>query len=49
MTEEELKEILNLLEKDGWNPKLCDTKVPFYDAVGGCFNDSAQEEVRFAF
>lgn len=36
MTKRELGEILTILENDGWDPKLCDTKVPFYDAVVPC-------------
>jgi len=31
MTEEELKEITALLERQGWSPMLCDTPVPLYD------------------
>ena len=31
MNEQELKEILKLLEEAGWEPKLCDTSIPYYD------------------
>ena len=31
MDEQELKDIFDLLEKQGWKPMLCDTPVPFYD------------------
>lgn len=36
MNEQELKETLELLEKQGWNPLLCDTPVPFYDSPVKC-------------
>ena len=31
MTEQELKEIFELLEAQGLRPRLCDTPVPYYD------------------
>ena len=31
MTNQELQEIFELLEKSGMNPRLCDTPVPFYE------------------
>ena len=31
MTEQELKEIFELLERSGMNPQLCDTPVPYYE------------------
>ena len=31
MTEQELKEIFDLLERLGMNPQLCDTPVPYYE------------------
>lgn len=33
MTEDELREILSLLEKAGWQPQLCDTPIPLYESV----------------
>ena len=33
ITENEVKEILELLEKAGWQPQLCDTPVPAYESV----------------
>ena len=33
MDEEELKEIMLLLEKAGWQPQLCDTPLPAYESV----------------
>ena len=36
MTKKEIQEILKMLKEDGWDPKLCDTKVPYYDAVVPC-------------
>ena len=32
MTNEELQEIFRLLEQDGWEPKLCDTPIPYIDS-----------------
>ena len=31
MTEQELKEIFDLLERSGMTPQLCDTSVPYYE------------------
>ena len=31
MTEQELKEVFELLERSGMNPQLCDTPVPYYE------------------
>ena len=31
MTEQEFNELFKLLEAQGWEPRLCDTPVPFYD------------------
>jgi hypothetical protein len=36
MTEEELKEIMALLEAEGWQPQLCDTQVPRYVGKANC-------------
>lgn len=33
MTEDELRAILALLEKAGWQPQLCDTPIPLYESV----------------
>ena len=33
---DDLKEIFELLEQQGWNPRLCDTPVPYYDAAVPC-------------
>ena len=33
MSEKEVKEILELLEKAGWEPQLCDTPLPAYESV----------------
>ena len=33
ITENEVKEILERLEKAGWQPLLCDTPVPAYESV----------------
>ena len=33
ITENEVKEILERLEKAGWQPQLCDTPVPAYESV----------------
>ena len=33
MNEQELKEIMLLLEKAGWQPQLCDTPLPAYESV----------------
>lgn len=33
---EELKETFALLEAQGWNPRLCDTPVPYFDAGIPC-------------
>lgn len=32
----DLKEIFELLEQQGWNPRLCDTPVPYYDTAVPC-------------
>lgn len=32
MINEELQEIFRLLEQDGWEPKLCDTPIPYIDS-----------------
>ena len=29
---EKLQQIIDELEAAGWNPRLCDTRVPFIDA-----------------
>ena len=44
MTKKEIQDILNMLREDGWDPKLCDTKVPFYDAVVPCGKPEDIEE-----
>ena len=31
MTEQELKEVFELMERSGMNPQLCDTPVPYYE------------------
>ena len=31
MNEEDMKEIMLLLEKAGWQPQLCDTPLPAYE------------------
>ena len=31
MTEQELQEIMQMLEAQGFRPMLCDTPVPYYD------------------
>ena len=31
LTNEEMKEIMETLEKSGMNPRLCNTPVPYYD------------------
>lgn len=31
-----MKALMAQLERDGWNPKLCDTRVPFYDTSVPC-------------
>ena len=36
MTEQELKEVFELLEAQGWKPMLCDTPVPLYDNEVAC-------------
>lgn len=36
MNEQEFKEVLEILEKKGWKPMLCDTPVPFYDGRVPC-------------
>ena len=36
MNEQELKEILQQLEEQGWRPLLCDTPVPVYDGRVPC-------------
>jgi hypothetical protein len=36
MDSEELKEIMELLEQQGWKPLLCDTPVPFYNNPVKC-------------
>lgn len=33
---EELRELFALLDEQGWNPQLCDTPVPYYDAGVPC-------------
>lgn len=33
---EELKDIIEVLEKKGWQPMLCDTPVPFFDNPVSC-------------
>ena len=42
MTEQELKEIFELLEAQGLRPKLYDTPVPFYDEHVPCGSSSFQ-------
>lgn len=36
MNEQELKDIFEILEAQGWKPRLCDTPVPFYDGRVPC-------------
>ena len=36
MTEEELKEMMALLEAEGWQPQLCDTRVPRFVGKTSC-------------
>ena len=36
MTEEELKEMMALLEAEGWQPQLCDTQVPRFVGKASC-------------
>ena len=36
MTEQELKELFEVLEAQGWKPQLCDTPVPLYDGRVPC-------------
>lgn len=36
MTEQEFKDIFDLLEAQGWKPMLCDTPVPLYDGRVPC-------------
>ena len=31
MTEQELKEVFELMERSGMTPQLCDTPVPYYE------------------
>ncbi|MBO4800877.1 MAG: hypothetical protein J5545_03330 [Bacteroidaceae bacterium] len=50
MTKEELEEIFRELEAQGWEPKLCDTPVPFFDTRVPCGEpnqvfDDCREEV----
>lgn len=33
MKDKELKEVLEILEKAGWQPQLCDTPIPVYESV----------------
>lgn len=36
MTEQELKDLFELLRSQGWEPQLCDTPVPYYDNAVPC-------------
>ena len=36
MNEQELKELFEVLEAQGWKPQLCDTPVPLYDGRVPC-------------
>ena len=36
MTEQELREIFQLLEAQGLRPQLCDTPVPYYEEAAPC-------------
>ena len=36
MTDDELKEVLSLLEAQGWRPALCDAAVPYFDCGVPC-------------
>lgn len=36
MKKEELQEALKQLEEQGWNPMICDTPVPLFDAGVKC-------------
>jgi len=36
MDEKELKAIFEQLETEGWQPRLCDTNLPFYDRSVPC-------------
>ena len=33
---DDLKEVFELLEQQGWNPRLCDTPLPYYDTAVPC-------------
>ena len=46
MDEQELKDIFELLEKQGWKPMLCDTPVPFYDGRVPCGKPNGVGEVE---
>ena len=46
MNEQELKDIFELLEAQGWKPMLCDTPVPFYDGRVPCGKPNGVGEVE---
>ena len=46
MTAEELKEIFVLLAKQGLNPQLCDTPLPFYESPVMCGNPTMISDER---
>ena len=43
---EELKEIFKDLEEQGWEPRLCDTAVPFYDGCVPCGSPNGVGDVE---
>ena len=52
MTKEELEEIFRELEAQGWEPRLCDTPVPFFDTQVPCGEpnqafDDCRDEILF--
>ena len=46
MNEKELKEIFKDLEEQGWEPRLCDTPVPFYDGRVPCGSPNGVGDVE---
>ena len=45
MNEQELKEIFRLLEEQGWEPRMCDTPVPYYDNAVMCGNPAGVGDI----
>ena len=45
---EELRELFVALDKQGWNPQMCDTLVPYYANGVPCASSAARCTTRAA-